>query len=311
MKKFWISILLLSSLPLNIYADGWSAFSDIFYWQASEESASVWATSGSKPTTDTTELTPENIDFSPDYGFRVGLMYEPTNSFFDTKLYLTSYSTKTNDNIPVGDQVIFPEFFSGFLSGNFFFGANTNWEIGLNELDLEISHAFKPTNSFTLRPSIGIKGAIIDQTINADWNAIFYTSTEKVENNFNGIGPSIGLDADWNFYKNFSLDGNLSIALLYGNWDITDNYQRPSALLGLVTPTTINTGTTNSQLGVPMYDYFLGLKWEHHAKSQIALKLGYEMQQWDDQLRITTFEQLPVHGDLTLQGVTCGISIEV
>jgi hypothetical protein len=312
MKKIWIIILCLINLPItNAFADGWSVFSDIFYWQPSEESAAIWATSASKPTDNTTELTPENIDFDSDFGFRLGLMYQPSSNFFDTKVYLTSYSSKTNQDIPLGDQVIYPEFFSGFLSGNFFFGANTNWEIGLNELDLEISHAFKPGHSFTLTPSIGIKGAIIDQTIKANWDAYFYTATEKVVNNFTGIGPSLGLDANWNFYKNFSLDSNFSIALLYGNWDVTDTYQRPSALLGLVSPTTINTDTNNSQLGVPMYDYFLGLKWEHHNKSQIALKVGYEMQQWDDQLKITTFEELPVHGDLTFQGLICGISIEV
>lgn len=304
--------LLLTTLPiLSAFAGSVGVSIDALYWQASEASSAAWATTASTVPANPTDLTPESIDFDPDYGVRLGLTYQPSSSYFDTSLYYTTFTTDASNNVPVGNQLIVPEFFSGFLSGNVFFGANADWDIALRELDLQISHLYHPSKTITLRPKIGITAARIDQTVNAQWNAVIYTSTEKVKNDFQGIGPSLGLDTTWNIYKGFSLVGDLTAALMYGDWDISDTYQRPSALLGLITPTTIDTKTTPSDYGVAMYGYFFGLQWAHQGRSDIAFKLGYEMQHWSDQLRVQNFEQLPVHGDLTFKGATCGIYVNI
>ncbi|MEO8400693.1 MAG: Lpg1974 family pore-forming outer membrane protein [Gammaproteobacteria bacterium] len=186
----------------------------------------------------------------------------------------------------------------------------------MNTVDLAISHAFNATKSLVIRPSIGVKEATINQTINTDWNATFlsfpiYTSTEMLTNNFTGIGPELGINGNWNFYKSFSLIGDVSTALLWGRWNVNDTYSRPSALFGLVRATTINTKMTDAKLGTPMYQAFLGLQWMHESTYQIKFMLGYEMQYWANQLRVPTFQLLPLHGDLTLQGVTCGISVSL
>ena len=59
-----------------------------------------------------------------------------------------------------------------------------------------------------------------------------------------------------------------------------------------------------------MLRYFAGIDWTYEAKASVALKVGYEMQYWMNQLRLPLFQQVPVHGDLTLQGGTCGILIK-
>jgi len=313
MKKiYWLFVCVSFALySLTAHAEGLTVFTDIMYWQASQASSSTWATTGAEPAPGLETVDVNDMDFNPDFGYRIGLMYEPSTSFFDTKIYYTSFTTQSSEQVPVGGHVVYPQYFSGFLSRNFFFGADSSWKIDLNEVDIEASHLFPIGNSFTFRPSIGIKGATIDQTVKTKWLAELYTANEKVINDFTGIGPSLGLDTNWKIYKGLSFEGDFSLALMYGNWDDKDVYQRPAAALGLVTPTTITTKTTNSELGTAMYDYFLGFKWEYHGKSQISMKLGYEMEHWSDQYRATDFEQLPVHGDLTLQGATCGIYIEV
>ena len=279
----YLSLLMLFP-SMSLFAGNVAVDIEGLYWQPSEASSAAWATVASTVPANPTDLTPESIDFDSDYGVRLGLTYQPTSNYFDTSLYYTAFTTDADNHVPVGNQLIVPEFFSGFLSGNVFFGADADWQIALHEVDLQISHLYKPKQTISLRPKIGITAARIDQTINANWDAVIYSSTEKVKNDFQGIGPSLGLDADWNFYHGFSLVGDLTAAFMYGNWDIKDTYQRPSALLGLITPTTIDTSTTPSDYGVAMYSYFFGLKWAHKGRSDVAFKLGYEMQHWSSKL---------------------------
>jgi hypothetical protein len=65
----------------------------------------------------------------------------------------------------------------------------------------------------------------------------------------------------------------------------------------------------DSSLGSLNLNYFLGLEWIHRGDVTITARLGYELQWWANQQRLPTFQQLPMHGDLTLQGLTCGISV--
>lgn len=60
-----------------------------------------------------------------------------------------------------------------------------------------------------------------------------------------------------------------------------------------------------------MASYFLGFEWRFQAKALVTLRAGYEMQFWSNQLRLPIFQALPIHGDLTLQGGTCGIHINI
>ena len=98
---------------------------------------------------------------------------------------------------------------------------------------------------------------------------------------------------------------------MWGNWKVSDMYNRPGALLGIITPTTITTDLNDAKLGTLMFNYFLGLEWFYRGRSDLSLQLGYEMQFWPNQVRLTMFQQLPTHGDLTLQGATCRIHINL
>lgn len=319
MKKLLIYILglLMSLQPLSAGAREVSPFAHLLVWQASEESSAFWANVTSEPVSNTLIFSPKNVNFEWDRGFRAGFLYEPECYFWDTKLYWTYYPTNKNMNVPLGAELVTPEFFSGFLSQDvtklqgIYLGANLNWQLIMNTIDLEASHKVILGKSLIIRPSIGIKGASINQTIHANWNALVYVATEKVENNFLGAGPSFGIAGDWNLYGPLNLIGNFSTAFLWGRWNVNDTYKRPSALFGLVTPTTINTSMKRSMFGTLMLDYFVGLEWRHSGRSHVTLQLGYEMQYWANQLRLPTFQQLPLHGDLTLQGGTCGIYVDL
>lgn len=313
MKKILILILfaLLSMHPLRASAEGLSVFGDLLVWHASQETSSTWANIVSRPQSNVVDFDATNVDFSWNSGFRGGFLYEPTRNSREIGIYWTYFPAKSSSNFNVGEQIVIPEFFSGFASGNLFFGANLDWKIMMNMFDLELGKKLNLGQGLIVRPAIGIKAGTINQTINCEWDAVVYKSNEKLKNNFFGVGPSFGVNTTWNLYKNISLIGDLTTALMWGNWKINDTYTRPEALFGVVTPTTITTSMNKMQLGTMMLDYFMGFEWIHQGKFNVIFKVGYEMQIWSNQLRIPTFQQLPVHGDLTLQGGTCHIRIDL
>lgn len=327
MKKIfkYIAVLLIIFQSWNVSAadaantsdaKGFSVFGQLLYWNVSEQTDSVWANDIGFPATNHVTYSTPNVRFNYSAGFRGGIAYA-FPQFWNVKLYWTHLPTSKTVNYVAGENhVLTPEFFSGFLSSDNFSSARMNWQIAMNTIDLAISHAFNVTQSLTISPSVGLKEATINQTINTDLNASLFsipifTATEVVKNNFSGIGPSLGVNGQWNFYKDFSVVGDFSTAFMWGRWKIDDTYTRPSALYGLIQPATINTNTNDSKLGTAVFQYFLGLQWVYQASYQVKFLLGYEMQYWPSQLRAPTFQLLPLHGDMTLQGATCGISISL
>ncbi len=306
MKKlhsFIISILFALHAP-SAFSFQATPFIELLVMQASQETASTWAT-----VVATDEFSEKNNDFGWDAGFRGGFTFE-TESFADIKLYWTHFSTDSDAKIPIAGHLVIPEFFSGFLSGDIFFGAKQNWDIEMNMVDLEMSHQFNIAKNISLRPMIGIKGGTINQNIDTQWQAVLYNATEKVESNYWGIGPNFGISGMWNITETLNFMSSLAAAFMWGEWDVKDVYKRPS-VPGLVDPTTITTKMSGSELGTLALNYFVGLNWSPKALPRVNVGIGYELQYWANQVRLPTFEQLPTHGDLTLQGATCRFSLDL
>lgn len=312
MTKFvkYSLFLLLSLHSVMSIASGLSPFADLLYWRASEETGSSWASDITSPRTGAVTFTPENINFNIRPGARLGVSYE-AKSFWNTRLYWTYYSTNTSSNAIRGPQILVPEFFSGFLSGDLFFGGNVNWHIVMNMIDLDINHQFQPAKTLSIRPSIGLKGGTIKQTINASYDAVIYRSTESVQNNFSGAGPTFGLIANWNIVDSLNLVASFSAAYMWGNWQMSDFYHRPRDFFGIITEKNITTTMNHAQLGTMMFDYYVGFEIANPKKSIYSLSIGYEMQSWSNQLRMTAFQILPIRSDLTFQGVTCRLKIDL
>lgn len=312
-KLFYQTLLLMISLqPLMTTAGSVHPFINVLAWTASETD-SAWAEVISPLVPTSNNVNHEYLTFHTRTGMKIGFTYVPENNFIDSTFYWTTYANNSSKNIPLGNQLIASLFFSGsaFLSESVGFGAYAKWQLALNMLDWEASHQFNPTPALTLTPKIGVKGGTINQSINVNWFDLIYNATENVTNNFTGIGPTFGLNAKWNLFKNFNVIGDVSTALMYGRWNANDNYARPAAIFGIQPAAAIYTSMTKSMLGSMMMDYYVGLQWIHEGQSRVSLNLGYEMQYWAGQLRWLAVQQFPPLGDLTLQGATCGITIDL
>lgn len=310
LNKLGLCVLMMSMS--SAYATGFSIFAQELFWHASEQTAGIWSNEiplSSFFAPDQFAYSPQEINFNWSRGFRGGVHYVTENDVWDTAFVWTYFPAESSPSHNTGAQIIIPNFFSGYVSGNYFFGASLDWLLNMNMFDVSVSHPFKILPSVILQPAIGIKAGTIDQTIHATWNAIDYVAKENLIHNYSGIGPSLGVGAKWNIYEQFNLLANLSGAFLWGSWNVRDTYNRPSAFL--VAPTTISTTMNQSYLGTMMLDYLFGVEWRYQGRSQVAIQLGYEMQYWLNQLRVVSFQQNPTHGDLTIQGATCGMTIDL
>jgi hypothetical protein len=293
-------------------AQGVTPFCDVLYWRASEETSAVWSNvfassaSGSSLSAETMQF-----DWSP--GFRVGFGHQLAPDSWDVKLYWTYFRT-SNEAAASGDIVV-PEFFSGAISGDgrSFSSGAIDWSLTYNTIDLEAGRKVAVGESAWIRPSMGIKAAIMRQRIQLGLAnpGLSISAEEDVTNNFWGIGPSFGIGGAWNLPRcsNLSLTGSFSADFLIGQWNVNDAYTRTDNQLPVGVYGAMVTSMKDSWLGVPVLRYFLGVQWAHEGRVAITVRAGYELQWWANQQRLPAFQQLPMHGDLTLTGLTCGVSV--
>ncbi len=292
-------------------------FADFLVWFASEEPSSAWgsiAGSTFNPLiVDTFEA--KGISFGWDFGFRVGAGTKLKYDHWDTQLYWSWFRTIAHSSIPTTNSLILPEFFGGFVNGDHAKNGKLHWTLLFNMCDWELGRRYEIGKRLSLRPFLGLKGGWINQTIRSLWQVnarevqgvtlpVDYSAKEDLKNNFWGIGPSVGVNSMWNLvhFESHALNlfGDFSTAMMRGTWMCKDRYSNP-------TPYEIFVNMKNTSLGALMMRGFLGFGWDaywNREKYHFAAKLGYEMQLWLNQLRIPTFQQIRLHGDLSLQGGT-------
>ncbi len=289
-------------------AEGVAPFVDVLAWQVSQETSSTWASVFANDS-----FTAANLQFDVSAGLRTGLMFKPDNPW-DFRAYWTYLPAAQSAELAPTNGLVVPEFFSGFLSGDdfAFTRAAIDWRLDFHTFDFEAGHEIALTDAFSIRPSLGLKGAVINQSIQtrlAD-PLLGISAEESIDHDYYGMGPSFGIDVRWLVPKlqGLSLTASLSGAFLYGVWNVEDSYRRTDAQPPIFTFGAVETRMNDDALGTPMLRYYVGVEWTRPGAITTTFHAGFEAQWWANQLRAPTFQQLPLHGDLTLQGATCGLS---
>lgn len=318
--RLTLAIALIASCATAL-ADGVTPFCDVLYWHTSAEPSTVWSNAASAGS-----FSAENVPFDWNAGFRVGFGHKLDEQSWDVKLYWTNFHTSQGAQASVENPQmgrVIPEFFSGFVGSivyrvPLFNQASLGWNLTYNTIDLELGRSFAVGPSAWIRPSMGIKTAIIQQNVHLTFAgpdvldpSVMLTAEEDIAHDFWGIGPSFGISGGWILPKcsNLSLIGSFSADFLFGQWNVNDAYARTDNQPPLLTYGAFATSMKDSCLGVPALRCFLGLEWVHQGNVTLTARVGYELQWWANQQRMLAFQQLPMHGDLTLEGLTCGVSV--
>ncbi|HSX10884.1 MAG TPA: Lpg1974 family pore-forming outer membrane protein, partial [Chlamydiales bacterium] len=193
-----------------------------------------------------------------------------------------------------------------------------NWECAVNVFDATLGKPYYISRKVIFNPHFGLRFGWIDQEYNVSLGGTTPLAAVKLkaDNDFFGIGARVGVDTNWLLGYGFKLFSNLSTSVLAGWFDIKQHFAVPE--------TTITGKLSNEpQMVVPNLDLALGLDWGTNlanCKYYLDFKAGYEFQIWWNQWNMRQFTNgasvgnfinVPVQGDLTLNGFTFKIQLDM
>lgn len=189
-------------------------------------------------------------------------------------------------------------------------GQHGNWRINYNTLDLILGRRCNVAPCFFFKPFVGVRGAYIRQNLNSHLET-FYTGTngsnvvptdQHDKERFWGVGPELGLEANWYLGCSWSLYASFDFVSYYGK--VKTRIDHTDFLTG---NTVIRDGTIKHAFNTIATDGSFGIRWDKAwcVASEVLLtfKLGIE------QHRIYDFSELGSDGTLSLDGAHFAASI--
>jgi hypothetical protein len=292
-------------------------FADAIYWTVREGGDENWAQvitpknpSGSTNAGSAT-LTPANFDWNT--GLRVGMGVQ-RNDGFEMTLYYTNYHTSAANQ---ASGEVYSAFMGNFYIGNtdggkfgpYYRNANIRWDFDFHSIDFEISRNYIIATNLELRPFLGLKATIINQSMKTNWqNPInttehtynFTSATENQNPNFWGIGPSLGVTMTMplcnNDKYNLKMFGAPSGAVMLGHWTCTEQYDNNQ-------PTSVTIGMSPITGVATMLRGVVGFEWEQYfSRATSTVRLGYEAQIWLNQVQFYSYNMGRLNNLTSLQG---------
>lgn len=160
-----------------------------------------------------------NFGFGYNPGFEVGfILNTPYDNWSLASDYLwyrgSSHLSKTNDG---STSYSSPLFGRGFYE-NLMSSLDANWHLGLDLIDLYLTRPYYSGKKLTIKPMVGLRGDLIRETFHLEGDVFggdaanqFVKTTSKLW----GVGPRLGAEGDFIYFRNWSFFGNLATSLLY------------------------------------------------------------------------------------------------
>ena len=232
-------------------------------------------------------------------GFKAFVSYTTQDQLWSTSLTATHLSSdaslKASNDFSKGKAF----FFDG---ANFDFpkegsDIDMRWNASINYLDLDVERRLTFCDDLEITPHIGLRGQWISQKVK------FTSLTSKINgvrfnNSLNGIGLEGGCWGSWNLPFGVSLIGHFGGALVYST--VRDAIKENHGELEMSAPGYVSNAWIDSFVGIAYsrsFDCFsvnFHAGWEHH----LVMNTNYFSILNDG------------HGDMTMQGLTLGASVE-
>lgn len=282
-------------------------FLDALYWHTGE--TVDWATTlTNNPNSEQFSLKTFSFDWAP--GYRVGLGYNMGHDGWDTQVSYTWFHSQARDH--ASGAVTSASLAARLSLLEPFSTGRASIHLRYKMFDGNLGRSFLVSRHLVLRPSIGLKGGWINQTIHSHWTkpnllGFFpFTASDTIKQRFQGVGPKGGVSGKWCFGNiqkhSFSLMGEFEAGYLWGHWSIRDRFVDNLA-------TVISVKTSSRNYGSFVLHAFAGLGWDcnfSRDRTHVGLKVGYEIEDWLNQLQIYTNISGSQNNDLILQGLTLG-----
>ncbi len=289
-------------------------YGDLLYWRATEPVDWVLNTNRS-PTDQYVAYETVAFDFAP--GFRIGYSHDqPWHTAGAFSHYRTHSVASASGNLT-------PTFLGGKLalsddpasSPPYFAQGQVDATIDYKVLDWDLGAFCWAHPSLRLRPLLGLKAAWISQTFDSMFEDVRTNPAaskcvmERIQNDFWGLGPKVGIDGLWNVWCGdecqLSCVAGFQTAYLLGHWAIDDVTDLHS---------TVNSQTTTSRRIVPIrsrdfgavtFQVMVGVELTYRRWSGLV---GYEINDWLNQCQIFDDATGPHNNDLILQGLSVVVS---
>lgn len=317
-----------------------SASNDFFaegsyiFWRAYEEGLTYASLTADKNPYEHTSTDPrieglqtyQNLRFDWNSGFRIGVGYRMPYDAWElgvtwTRLHSHAHGpklTQTTFNEPYLES-------AWIIDANFIdispFTVQANLKLHLNVLDGGISRFFYVTPHFSLKPQIGIQGLWITQHYavsstgggSGSLGAVVASSSAKVQSQCQGVGLRLAIDTEWEFYKKWSLYGNVGGSLLSNTFKLKNSYK----VLTVDETLFVSTSGKNTLNGtiLPTLELALGLAWEYsfNDKAVLSMRGGWEFNDFFYQNKLYSFYfpyNTSYSEDLTYQGMTLSARLD-
>ncbi len=288
-----------------------------------------------------------------DWGFKVGAGYNMCHDGWDlflewTRFHperghastsVTPFGLTTTNTTAVVYPLLLPinigDTTSAFGPG---YSAAMTWKFRMDLIDLELGREFFVSKWLTIRPHAGLRSAWLHQRSKISYGGLEDSLAQISEiqvglkNNFWGMGPRAGLDAQWGIGCGWSLYSEFAAALLLGHFSIFE-IQQPAVdstfTTGLAIAGTSLSFAEKYRATRAAFDLALGLRYEQLfccERYGLMVQLGWEQHLFINQNQLTrlahefttnapvpnanAFTPVTNQGDLNTQGVTLTVEFD-
>jgi hypothetical protein len=311
------------------YDAGVYLFADALYWYT-DVGTNDWAFVNSNTTTSVVSGSGQHAQYKWNWGFRAGIGFDMGHDQWDTNFYYTWLRAKTSSNgtsfsvaapaLGIDEVGVAGTYTAGSSSGKFHF----------NVVDWELGRWFYISQSISLRPHVGAKGAWFTLSETESYTGGAATASAASISNHSkswAVGPSAGLNTNWWFGNvnnhHFSIFGDFSSSLLFS--------QFKNSFSDTVTTTSVTPGagglsisSKHDNTAIPVMTALMGLGWDTCFSCEtmhLGIRVGYEFQYWFNQIQrtkvtsrvaaATPLEQYQrVTNNLALQGLTIDVRFD-
>lgn len=164
--------------------------------------------------------------------------------------------------------------------------ASADYDFDHTAVDLSVGQRINVGSNLNLRLFGGLRYASLEQDFD-----IFYTNGVNTvniseQNDFDGIGPRVGLEGRWGFGQGFSIFGEAAGSVLVGDFDLSyTDIENGGA------STRVNIDESFDNRVVPVVEGRVGIAYNAKLASErsFGVSLGYEWQNWYNVVSVDRF----------------------